>query len=448
MKNESKKATDSNRKAQIPNTGTPRAGKPITVKVGNVAVRIYRGQTRGYPYFQVADFSSGKRKFVTFSDEQEARDKAQEIALKLNSGQVDVLTMTSADRASFVRASELLQPTGIPVELAAAEFAEAKLKLGGRSLVEAVNFFVRHNPASLPRKTVAEVVAELVAAKTADGVSGVYLKDLNFRLGKFQEAFCGQISDVTAADINVFLRGLKCAGRGRNNYRGSIGTLMKFAGASGYVTKNQIDFATVARAKEEQNEIEIFTSQVISRLLTAAQLDPADLSPGWNKRYATGPGLLPFLVLGAFAGLRTAEIERQVWEDINVERGFIRVTAAKGNTAQKRLVPIAPNLKKWLALCRKDAGPVCEIARTAEALTRLAGRAGVKWKHNALRHSYASYRMAEIKNAAQVSLELGNTPKMVFRHYRELVTEEEAKVWFAIGPEKPANVVAMATKAA
>lgn len=448
MKNESKKATETNRKAQIPNTGAARAGKPITVKVGNVAVRIYRGQTRGYPYFQVADFSSGKRKFITFSNEQEARDKAHEIAHKLNSGQVDVLTMTSADRAAFVRAAELLQPTGIPVELAAAEFAEAKAKLGGRSLVEAVNFFVRHNPAALPRRTVAEVVAELVAAKTADGVSAVYLKDLNFRLGKFQEAFCGQISDVTAADINVFLRGLKCAGRGRNNYRGSIGTLMKFAGASGYVTRNQIEFETVARAKEEQKEIAIFTAKEMGALLAAAQLDPEDLKMGFNKRYATGPGLLPLLVLGAFAGLRTAEIERQRWEDIHLERGFLRVTGAKGNTAQKRLVPISDNLKKWLARCRKDSGPVCEIARTPEALTRLAARAGVKWKHNALRHSYASYRMAKVKNAAQVSLELGNTPKMVFRHYRELVTEPEAKVWFSIAPEKPANVIAVATRAA
>lgn len=417
--------------------------KPIVVKFGNASVRVYRGHTRAYQYFQVPDYSSGKRKFLTFSDERAAREKAEDIAKMLNTGQAEVLKLTTADVAAHRRAVELLKPTGIALELAAAEFAEAKARLGNRSLAEAVNFFLRHCPSSLPRKTVAEVVDELVAAKTADGASAVYLKDLNFRLGKLKEMFHTQIADVTAADLNVFLRGLKCSGRGRNNYRNAIGTLINFAESSGCMARNHLDFSSVARAKEQHREIAIFTAKEMGLLLTAAQLDPEELKPGYNLRYASGQGLLPLLVLGGFAGLRTAEIERQMWEDINLERGFIRVTAAKGNTAQKRLVPISANLKQWLALCRRDGGPVCEIARTPAALMRLAARAGVKWKHNALRHSYASYRMAEIKNAAQVSLELGNSPKMVFRHYREVVHEDEAKAWFGVEPKAAANVTVM-----
>ena len=159
--------------------------------------------------------------------------------------------------------------------------------------------------------------------------------------------------------------------------------------------------------------------------------------------------MLPLLALGAFAGMRTAEIERQLWEDINLERGFIRVTAAKGNTAAKRLIPITANLKQWLALCKKESGPVCEIARTPSAITRLAVRAGVAWKHNALRHSFISYRVADTQNIAQVSLEAGNSPRVVNKHYRELVTPDEAKAWFGIMPTTPANVRTMnATEAA
>ena len=56
-------------------------------------------------------------------------------------------------------------------------------------------------------------------------------------------------------------------------------------------------------------------------------------------------------------------------------------------------------------------------------------------KHNALRHSFCSYRMAAVKSAAEVALEAGNSPQMIFQHYRELVTEKEAKAWFAITPE-------------
>jgi hypothetical protein len=64
------------------------------------------------------------------------------------------------------------------------------------------------------------------------------------------------------------------------------------------------------------------------------------------------------------------------------------------------------------------------------------------WKHNALRHSFCSYRLAIIKNAAQVALEAGNSPQMIFANYRQLVTETEAAKWFAVCPPKAAeNVV-------
>jgi hypothetical protein len=57
------------------------------------------------------------------------------------------------------------------------------------------------------------------------------------------------------------------------------------------------------------------------------------------------------------------------------------------------------------------------------------------WKHNALRHSFISYRVAAMKNIAEVSLEAGNSPQMIFQHYREVVDGDEAKKWFAIKPK-------------
>jgi integrase len=200
------------------------------------------------------------------------------------------------------------------------------------------------------------------------------------------------------------------------------------------VPKDHIDLDQVARAREAHPAIEIFTATELTKLINAARLDPDNLPNGWNRRHVSRPGLLPCLVLGAFAGLRTAEITRQFWSDINLERGFIRVTAAKGNTAQKRLVPISENLKKWLILCWRDDGTCCDYAHVEEAVRRLAERAEVKWKHNALRHSFISYRVSLIQNIPQVSLEAVNSVQMVNRHYRELVTAAEARAWFAISP--------------
>jgi hypothetical protein len=50
--------------------------------------------------------------------------------------------------------------------------------------------------------------------------------------------------------------------------------------------------------------------------------------------------------------------------------------------------------------------------------------AGVNWKHNALRHSFITYRIAEVKNVDKVALESGNSPDIIFQHYRELVSRE------------------------
>jgi hypothetical protein len=66
------------------------------------------------------------------------------------------------------------------------------------------------------------------------------------------------------------------------------------------------------------------------------------------------------------------------------------------------------------------------------------------WKHNALRHSFISYRVAQTQNVAQVALEAGNTPQMIFQHYRELVRQTEAKKWFSLVPSVGGKLISLA----
>jgi predicted urease superfamily metal-dependent hydrolase len=68
-------------------------------------------------------------------------------------------------------------------------------------------------------------------------------------------------------------------------------------------------------------------------------------------------------------------------------------------------------------------------------LMRDAGKdSGVPWKHNALRHSFISYQVAKHKNVNEVAMEAGNSPEMIFKHYRELVTKKAAEAWFGVTP--------------
>jgi hypothetical protein len=67
------------------------------------------------------------------------------------------------------------------------------------------------------------------------------------------------------------------------------------------------------------------------------------------------------------------------------------------------------------------------------------------WKHNALRHSFISYRVAQTQNVAQVALEAGNSPQIIFSNYRELVRPTNAENWFSIVPKATANVIQLPT---
>jgi integrase len=124
------------------------------------------------------------------------------------------------------------------------------------------------------------------------------------------------------------------------------------------------------------------------------------------------------------------------WSEVDLVGGHIVIQANKAKTGSRRLVPISANLRAWLEPLRKERGLVVADSDGHFALrvSQTATAAGVEWKQNALRHSYISYRVAQTQNVAQVSLEAGNTPQIVFSNYRELVRPVEAEKWFGIVP--------------
>jgi hypothetical protein len=79
----------------------------------------------------------------------------------------------------------------------------------------------------------------------------------------------------------------------------------------------------------------------------------------------------------------------------------------------------------------------------------LCEKTGVSWKSNGMRHSFASYHLATHEDAARTSLALGhNSPALVFRHYRELVSRKDAQEFWNLLPpprEDSGKVVAFAS---
>ncbi len=406
--------------------------KVITIKSGSALVKIYSSESRGSPLYTVAYYHGRKRVRKVFADLKAARDEARTKAQMLQTGELHALTLTNADKAAYTAALESLKPSGKRIEIATAEYADAIKTLNGSgTLADAASFYARHHAKEIPRKLVKDLAAEMIEAKRADGASELYLKDLRLRLNQFEDSFNGFISNITSPEIDDWLRKLPVAARTRNNHRNGIVTLFHFAKSRGYLPKDRLTEADgLAKAKERQGEIGILTPAQMTKLLAAAEFD-----------------MIPFFSIGAFAGLRHWEMLRLTWADINFEEGHILVAAEKAKTAQRRIVPIQPNLAEWLAPFRKHTGPICPCDHISNVLRYLTKDAKVKWPKNGLRHSYGSYRLAQIKNAAQVSLEMGNSPRMVFQHYREVVTERQANQWFAILPQRPQNIVSIAAHA-
>lgn len=395
---------------------------PEEVKVGNVAVKIYRSTPRGRPLFTLAyRDTSNRRVRKSFADLKEAKVEAHAAAAKIQSGQIDVLELNSSDRIAYQHAIAVLKPTGLSVDSVAVQYAEAaKLLKGAGSVVEAARFFAKHHPATLPRKAVMEVYQEFLQAKKSDGASIRYLHDIQSRLGRFSQHFGGQLSEVTTRELENWIIGLGCGPVARNSVRALVITLFNFARQRGYLPKNQPTEAdSVAAAKEPPSRIGIFTPEQMTQLLANAD-DP----------------IVPYLAIGGFAGLRHAELMRLEWQDVKLAQGHIEVTARKAKTAQRRIVPISDNLAQWLRPYASTKGLLFQGhgSRFLSKVTKVAGVCEFEWPQNALRHSYASYRLAVCKSAAEVALDMGNSPRMVFEHYRELVTPAEAEKWWKIQP--------------
>jgi len=146
------------------------------------------------------------------------------------------------------------------------------------------------------------------------------------------------------------------------------------------------------------------------------------------------------LTIGAFAGLRDAEIKRLDWSEVDLSRGHIEVKAAKAKSARRRIVSIQPNLAEWL---RPFSGMTGRLLPTGYrgSLDRVRKAASLaRWPQNGLRHSFASYRLAACHDAPRVAGELGHTsPQMLYSTYREVVLPEEAERYW-MGGHRPGGV--------
>lgn len=395
-----------------------------------IRIPIYNSPTpSGQPGFLLAYYIEGRRKQERAKTLSEAEQHAKAKIKELASGVAHVGTLTPRETVIVTESISIARELGVPLLEAMRQFAEAaKILTGQGSVVDAARVYVQHaSRREIPRKTLSEVVSEFLIYIETTGLSKQYLRDSRARLERAAKAMRTQILNITTAEIEAWLEAQgKRSPRAHNNDRNAISTLFRFARKKGYL-RREIETAAdaVPKRKDIGGDIQILTPSNFALLLSN-----------------TPTVFLPYVALGGLAGLRTAEISRLEWEEIDFQQGHIVISARKAKTASRRIVPLCDALKSWLAPLAKTSGQVMPYANEQSLMNQWSrakalmvdgnGKPLVSIPTNALRHSYASYRLALLEDAAKVALEMGNSPRKLFSNYRQLTTKSVAEKWFAI----------------
>ncbi len=393
------------------------AGPAATVRHGSASVPIYRIISGTRTRFAISWYRDGKRMRQVFRTIEAAKKEALVVARQIQAGMQYLTDLKPHERDAFIAARDLADKAGLPLVPAMEDYLRARELAGTESLAAMATQYAKHFGSVVRRTTVPEVVKQLVASREQDGSGRRHLVQLGSVLRRFAAACPGPILDVTSAEIDAWLRSLKVSPMSRNSMLVTVNILFSFALEQNYLPAGQPTAASQLRkVKVPDSDIGIFTPDEFSQIIHAA---PAHL--------------IPLLAISAFAGIRSAEIARLDWSAVDLDRRIIEVRAGQAKTASRRVIPISDNLAAWLATLRRR-GRVVPSCRQHREITALAKSLGIPWPRNVLRHSFISYRIAIVKSADQVALEAGNSPAIIFRHYRELTTEETAKEWFGIGP--------------
>lgn len=212
-------------------------------------------------------------------------------------------------------------PFAIPDEVRRDALAAAReLDPFGVTILEAAKFYSKHLRQMRTSQKVSEAVKECLAAKEQDELRARYLKDLRVRLTRFSQSFGERtIADLSAGEINAWLRGFKPFNR--NTIRLRISTLFSYAIERGWCQANPM--AEVKKVKAIAT-IGILSPEQFAKVLDAA----SELS-------------LPYWLLGGFAGLRRAEIERLEWKDIHFDLAKYRSFKQAFGLSDEKALPTA-----------------------------------------------------------------------------------------------------------
>ena len=201
-------------------------------------------------------------------------------------------------------------------------------------------------------------------------------------------------------------RSLDAMGAG-NTVRRKVSVFLNWCFKQGFIKEPVV---IQGKPSMPDGEIQVLPNQVVASLIQSCPLD-----------------LLGYLWLCLCMGLRVAEAKRT--EHLAHRDGCLIVGASAAKTRTRRVLDILPGHEQFTRLIQ----PQINLKKRMLALRADSGISD--WPRNCMRHTAASHWLNKLRSAESAALHLGNSPVMLHRHYKALVTKKESEEFFAIWDE-------------
>lgn len=361
-----------------------------------------RNRPSGQPVWVIDTRVAGQRIFQRFSAAQMAEDFAAVLRSQRRRDGDAAFSVPAALRVEAVRCAAMLAP------------------FPGATLTDATQHYVSKVLRLCAAPNVATAITRLLDAKAKSNRRARTLDNLRSRWGMFAHTFGPRpFGEITETELANWLDSVSTSPTNRHNYRRAVMQLYRAA-----MRKHWCDANTMAEATDcvqlEEKPAGILTVEQCARLLEQ------------SDTY----GLTAYAVIGLFCGLRREELVRLQWSAVKLSERIITVGAEVAKLRRQRHVTITDTAARWLPGIVKTTGPIVapeNLRKRFDAWRRVAGIRS--WPNNAFRHMFGSIHLATFKDEVRTAYEMGNSPDMVHRHYKALVSEAGAETYWGLRPE-------------
>lgn len=371
-----------------------KADSKVTVTCGTQKAVVYSTVCRGKPSWSLKLQGPTGRVSRTFTSEAVAVAAAEE-------------AVTASATAATTAIPGLTAKDIMELLTLKSQMAEVAPRVGRRSGV-----------------TAQKAADEFLASRSKKGCGARTIATLKHHLSKFTRVFGSKdIAGISVAEFGAFLDRIKNP-RTRLNVRGSIISLGNYAKKQQWLPHGVPSaFDNSDRPIVKTPEHAVYTPDELAAILAEAE--------------KSAPKLIPWIVLGAFAGIRAAERARMSWNLIDLTHRTIILGTHITKTAMRRPVEISDNLAAWLTKYKdQPILPIKDPTGLYIAIRDLAKRAGVPWKKNALRASAATYHLLKYENPGKTSLHMGHSERELKTVYFQPALRPYVEAWWSIMPSE------------